>query len=163
MVTWEYVIIAIGCFAGAFLLVFGLFYLLGKMRKCRCRKMSEQVITRHEIAEYTKSQGKKELNVIEHENDPQIPMSLKWKSRTYAMIYTADDGLSIIVALEDEYAIELSKIHTGMHHPKFPNGPHWYSIPVNNKAFKSKGDVYKLLDHACEFVANKDTRGSKKA
>lgn len=118
-------------------------------------------ITRREIAERTRALGNRNITVSEYSMESQIPMSLKWKSNTYAMLYADDLGLLAILALDKEFAKELSKTHPDIHHPKFPKGAYWYALKINDKTFDTVEDVYKLLDIARAFIEFKPKSDKK--
>ena len=110
-------------------------------------------ITRKEIAQRTRELNNKNITVIERPA-VQIPMSLKWKKHTYAMIYAADDGLLAILALDKKYAEKLAVTHCDLHSPRFPKGQNWYALTINAQTFDSKASVYSVLDEALTFISN---------
>ena len=108
-------------------------------------------ITRQEIADDTKKMGITDITVVERPKQPQLPVSLKYKGKTYAMLYGTDKGVLMIARFDEEYAGELARIHPEICRAGFPRGANWYSLPVDG-AFREKESVYRVLTAARFFV-----------
>jgi len=108
-------------------------------------------ITREGIMEYSGKLENPNIKVIDRPMEPQLPTSLKFKTRTYAMLYGTESGVIMIMKLSDAYAKDLMKGHPGVTKAKFPAGPNWYYVPVDNK-FESIETVYPVLAHSLSFV-----------
>ncbi|MCL2371076.1 MAG: hypothetical protein FWC80_07620 [Firmicutes bacterium] len=118
-------------------------------------------ITRHQIMEYSGKLDNPNVKVIDRPMEPQLPTSLKFKTRTYAMLYGTESGVIMIMKLDDSYAKDLMKNHQGITKAKFPAGPNWYYVPVDNK-FENIQAVYPILTHSLDFV-EKYTEAKAKA
>jgi len=118
------------------------------------------VVTRKEIAADIIALGNPDLTVSERPQQPQLPMSLKYKGKTYAMLFGTDAGVLMIVRIDDVYADILSIKHPEICRSKFPKGRNWYFIPVDG-AFKNKEEVYRVLEHAREFVISISLKNRK--
>jgi len=112
-------------------------------------------LTRKEVGERYASLGNPNIVVSQYRMESQIPMSLKWKTNTFALMYADDEGLLAVVALSEDQAKELAATNPDIHRPKFPKGQNWFAFKVNHKTFESTDAVYKVLDMACEFVEEK--------
>ena len=113
-------------------------------------------ITRKEIAEDVRNLKNKDITVIEHLKNPQLPTSLKWKTKTFALLYVSDEGPLMIARISDELGKELAKTNPKVSRAVFPKGNNWYSIPVD-QTFENKAAVYKVISQAQEFVTLKPT------
>jgi len=112
-------------------------------------------VTRKEIAEDTRNIGDPDITVVERPKQPQLPASLKYRGKTYAMLHGTDDGLLMIVKIPDEYAELLGRTHPNICRANFPHGANWYYIPIDG-AFWNKDSVYSVLTSARRFVAAKN-------
>lgn len=112
-------------------------------------------ITRHEITEDTRKSGDTDITVTERPYQPQLPASLKYKGKTYAMLYGTDKGVLMIVKIDDGYADELASKYPGVRRASFPNAPNWYYVPVEGGAFKTKEEVYGIIFEARKFLASR--------
>jgi len=108
-------------------------------------------MTREEIVERTRALKNENLVAIE-KDEPQFPYSLKWKTKTFALLYGTDKGVLMIIRIPEDYAAKLGKVHE-VTPAKFPKGRFWQVIPLG-KTFKDKTEVYDILDKAREFVSN---------
>jgi len=109
------------------------------------------LITRQEIAEDARRSGDPDITVSEHPCQPQLPTTLKYRDRTYAMLYATDRGVLIIARLTDGYADELICKYPGVRRAAFPRGANWYCVPVES-AFTDKEEVYRILFEARAFL-----------
>ena len=116
-------------------------------------------ITRREIADDARRIGDPGISVIERPSQPQLPMSLKHRDKTYAMLHGTENGVMMIVRIADQYAGELAKIHPEICRARFPRGANWYCVPIGG-VFKDKESVYQVLDAARGFVAQKSAARS---
>jgi len=128
-----------------------------ELEKFKQENYTKFLITRKEIAEDTKALNNVNITVIERDKNPQMPMSLKYKDKTYAMLYGTDIGVIMIVRISEAYANVLSFKHPEICRAKFPKGANWYYIPVDG-AFANKDAVYSVLYRAIEFVEEKYTK-----
>ena len=123
-------------------------------------------ITRHEIMEYSGKLDNPNVKVVDRPMEPQLPTSLKFKTRTYAMLYGTESGVIMIIKLDDAYAKSLMKNYPRITRAKFPAGSNWYYVPIDNK-FENIETVYPILTHSLAFVeeytASKAKSRSKKA
>jgi len=108
-------------------------------------------ITRREIAEDARRLGDPDITVSEYPCQPQLPTTLKYRGRTYAMLYATDNGVLIIARLDNGYAEELVCKYPGIRHAAFPRGANWYCVPVG-RAFTDKEEVYRILFEARAFL-----------
>jgi len=110
-------------------------------------------ITRHDIIDYSGKLDNPDITIIDRPMEPQLPTSLKFKGKTYAMLYGTESGVVMIMKLDDNYAIELKTKHPRICKARFPAGPNWFYVPVDNK-FKDKDSVYTVLSNSISFVQN---------
>ncbi|MCL2798526.1 MAG: hypothetical protein FWD58_10865 [Firmicutes bacterium] len=115
---------------------------------------SDFSVTRKEIADDILKLNHPYINVSERFDQPQLPMSLKLKKSTYAMLYGMDGGVLMVVKLAEDYADLLSKKHPEICRVSFPHGANWYSLPVDG-AFGDRKQVLAVLGAAAEFVGAK--------
>jgi len=171
MEIFIYILIAIGAFAGAFVLawlVFGVFIKGGKNSQSReyvreyATALNEQpapkgitqfTVTRQNIVDWTRSMGDIDITVREKIDDPQMPHSLRWKNKTFALAYGTDAGVLLIARIPDDYVAVLSKSHR-IDRSKFPKGPYWWTIPIN-QTWTSKEMVMELLKKSVRYVSEK--------
>ena len=118
------------------------------------------VLSRREIIEYTQASLNAKITVVERPMEPQLPTSLKYKGKTYAMLYGTEGGVVMVMKLEDDYAAELAVNNPGIGRTKFPAGPNWYYVPVNDN-FETKEAVYTVLTNSIRFVDEFITRKVK--
>jgi len=111
-------------------------------------------ITRREIADDVTAMNLAGVEVCERLYSPQLPMSLKFKSKTYAMLHAMDDGVLMTVQLSEDFAEELKVRHTDLCKSKFPKGTYWFTLPIG-AAFENKDEVYNVLEYARAFVESK--------
>jgi len=116
------------------------------------------VITRQDIVDWTKALGDEDITVSEKTEDPQMPHSLRWKNRTFALAYGTDIGVLLIARIHDDYAQELSKTHR-VDRSKFPKGPCWWAIPIN-QTWTSKQEVLEVLTQAITHTKSKTVKAS---
>jgi len=127
---------------------------LRALEKFKADYYSDFMITRKEIVEDTKALGIASITVVERGKEPHLPVSLKFKDKTYAMLYGTDKGVMMIAKLSDAYADKLAVRHPRVCRVKFPAGPNWYYVPVDG-AFDGKESVYAVLNAAYAFVLAK--------
>lgn len=120
----------------------------------RAVRSENRMITRKEIAANTRAMNDNNISVLEHPENPQLPMSLKWKTKTYAMIYGIEDGLLLIVRISVDYANEIDRAHINIQRAKFPKGANWFDITVDDK-FCDRVKVNEILTNARMFVQTK--------
>lgn len=114
-------------------------------------------ITRREIADDTRQSGDRDIAVREYPNQPQLPTTLKYRGRTYAMLYATDKGVLMTVRIADDHAEELSCLYPGVRRASFPRTSNWYCVPVEG-AFAAKEDVYRILSEARAFTRRAERR-----
>jgi len=108
-------------------------------------------ITRKAIADHMRALENPDIQVIERAAQPQLPTSLRYKEKTFAMLHGTDQGVLILAKIPSGYASELTCKHPGVDRARFPNGTDWYSIPVDS-AFDTHESVYAVLEKAQEFA-----------
>ncbi|MDR0426107.1 MAG: AAA family ATPase [Clostridiales bacterium] len=122
-------------------------------------------ISRSEIAKRMRAlaaaQDNADINVIERPKQPQLPMSLRYREKTFGMLYSIETGVLMVLRMSRAYAEELSARHPELCRAQFPAGPNWYSLPVDG-AFEDKAAVYRVLDHSLDFVKAFQRRPAKK-
>ncbi|MCL2370275.1 MAG: hypothetical protein FWC80_03505 [Firmicutes bacterium] len=118
-------------------------------------------LDRREIIEYSGKADNPDIDIIDRPMEPQLPVSLKYKGKTYAMLYGTEDGVVMIAKLDNAYVAELSKKHAGICKAKFPAGANWYFVPVGS-GFKTKTAVYDVLSHAMTFSDSKTKKAPVK-
>jgi len=164
---FVYILIAIGAFAGAFVLtwlVFGVFIKAGENRQSReyvreyitdlsLNGMALSTITRQNIVDWARTMGDIDITIKERTDDPQMPHSLRWKNKTFALAYGTDAGVLLIVWITDEYAATISKSHR-IDRAKFPKGPYWWAILIG-QSWTNKEMVMELLKKSVEYVSKK--------
>jgi len=123
------------------------------LAKFKAEHVKDFSITRKEIADDVREIENPDIAVVERLKQPQLPMSLKYKNKTYAMLYGTDEGVLMTVKISDDYAEELAETHSEICRACFPNGPNWYHIPIDG-AFRDKESVYRVLTSARTFVKN---------
>ncbi|MCL2587664.1 MAG: hypothetical protein FWE31_05540 [Firmicutes bacterium] len=163
MEIFVYTLIAIGAFAGAFVLawlVFGAFIKAGENRQIReyvreyATTLNEQsTITRQNIVDWTRTMGDINITVRERADDPQMPHSLRWNNKTFALAYGTDAGVLLIVWITDDYAARISKSHR-IDRAKFPKGPYWWTIPLD-QTWTNKEMVMELLKNSVGYVSKR--------
>lgn len=132
---------------------------LTSLQKFRIENSSKFIITRREIAEDTRNLKNPSITVSQPAS-PQFPTSLKWKGKTYAMLYASEMSVLMIVRISDEYANELSQTHPEVYRAVFPKGSNWYVVQIDG-AFPNKESVYEVLTAARLFVqSSKPGKGS---
>ena len=117
---------------------------------------AERHITRREIAEHIRKSNDTDVSVAERPSEPHLPMTLKLKGKTYAMLYGTEDGIVMVVKLPAVYASNLMSVHQSARRAIFPKGSGWYYVPVD-KTFKDKEreQVYAILGASRYFVAGR--------
>jgi len=108
-------------------------------------------ITRKEIADYILTLNNPDITIVERPRQPQLPMSLKYKGKTFAMLHGTDEGVLMIVRLSDDDAETLAPAHPEVCRASFPKGPNWYCVPVDG-TFSDKESVCTVLANAYSFV-----------
>jgi len=121
---------------------------------CLTAAVKSAFITRREIVDEVKSSENLDITVVERPFLPQLPTSLRYKKKTFAMLYATDKGVLMIVKLDDNYAHELAYKYPGIRRAHFPQAPNWYHIPVED-AFTDKEEIYRILFEACSFIDDK--------
>jgi len=113
------------------------------------------LITRRKIAEDFKNVGNPDIKILERPENPQLPMTLKYKGKTFALLHGTDSGVLMIARLAEDYATELIYKHPALaiRRATFPKGPNWYSVPVEG-VFRDKDSVYDVLTNALAFVVS---------
>ena len=111
-------------------------------------------ITRKEIAQEALNQENPNIQVIERPKSPHLPMSLKYKDKTYAMLHGTDTGVIMIILLPNDYADKIAVRYPELCRAKFPKGNNWYYLPIDG-AFKDKETVFNILSIAKEFVVSR--------
>ena len=107
-------------------------------------------LTRRDIVEYVHSLGDADLTAVERPLSPQMPASLKYKGKTYAMLYGTETGVCMICKLSNDYAAELSSVHAGVGKVKFPAGPNWYYVPLDSSF--STESAHAVLNNSLNFT-----------
>jgi len=123
---------------------------LRALEKFKSDYYSDFTITRKEIVDDTRAIGNPDIVILEKEQ-PQMPVSLKYKGKTYAILYGTDKGVMMVVKLTDSYADKLAAKHPQIRRAKFPAGANWYYVPVDG-AFDSKDAVYSVLNVSYGFI-----------
>ena len=108
-------------------------------------------ITRQEIGAEARKQKSEGVTVAERPAKPHLPASLKWKGRTFAMLYEKNDVVSMTIRIPDEYAESLIPKHPEVRRAKFPIGHNWYIVPVDG-AFRNQEQLFEVINKAREFV-----------
>ena len=122
--------------------------LAAAMAELESGKYVKFMLTRKEIAENAKETGGRAVTVVERA-DSQLPMSLKYGAKTFAMLYGTDAGIVMVVRIPAEYADEFVKEHPAIRPAKFPRK--WYQIPIDG-TFKDKESVFRVLAYAANYV-----------
>ena len=107
-------------------------------------------ITRNEIAEYIRNLENQDLAVVEKIDNPQFPYSLKWKIKTFALLYAVDNGVLMVVRVPVDY-VEILKRKYNVKPSTFPKGRNWFAITVDNR-FETKQEVFDILNNAAEYI-----------
>jgi len=108
-------------------------------------------MTRREIADALRAKGDPDIKIVERPDQPQLPMSLKYKTKTFAMLHGTDSGVLMIVRIWDDYARQLLAVHPKLRRAHFPRGRNWYYVPIDG-TFQNKEAVYRVLSNAETFV-----------
>jgi len=108
----------------------------------------EFMLTRKEIAQETQKRGGEAVTIVERA-DAQLPMSLKYGPKTFAMLYGTDAGIVMTARISDGYAAELFETHPAIRPAKFPR--RWYQIIIDG-TFKDKESVFAVLTEAANYV-----------
>jgi len=122
-----------------------------ELEKYKAKYYSPFLITRKEIAEKISAQNDPNTEVVLRPKNPQLPMSLKQKGKTYSMLHGTDEGVIMVVRIPSDFADELSKSHPEICRASFPAGANWYHVPIDG-AFSDKASVYRLLETSKNFV-----------
>jgi predicted DNA-binding protein (MmcQ/YjbR family) len=94
---------------------------------------------------------------IKIRNDqPELPASLNYMKRTFAMLHGTDHGVVMIVKISDHCAHELSKYHPHVRKSLFPRGANWYYIPIDD-SFETEDEVFNILYKAMNFISSMAT------
>ena len=117
-------------------------------------------ITRKDIVKDVGLINKEDISAVEHPQNPQLPTSIKWKTKTFVLLYASDEGPLMIARIPDELAKQLASNNFNVRRADFPKGNNWYSIPVKG-TFEDKESIYKVIAEAQEFVANKAVTKTK--
>ena len=123
------------------------------------RKPEAFFITRQEIAENTRKLENPDITVAEYSDQPQLPTTLKYKGKTYTMLYGTDKGVLMIVRIADSYADELAGKYPVIRRASFPNAPNWYCFPLEG-TLENKEEVYRILFRARTFLNPKSGKTS---
>jgi len=100
------------------------------------------------------------ISVKVRKDAPQLPATLKYKNKGYAMLYAADEGMLVIAKLPKDFANTVAYSHPATNRAVFPKGAHWFSVPIDS-TFKDKAEIHEILNTAREFVANPPPRAKK--
>ncbi|MCL2821574.1 MAG: bacteriohemerythrin [Firmicutes bacterium] len=123
-------------------------------------------ITRKEIAERTmelvQTNGDTNINIAQRPKQLQLPMSLKYGKKTFALLYGTEEGVLMILNLDNDVAEHLAQTHPEICRASFPAGKNWYYLPVDG-AFTCKEEVYRVLDSSMEFIKEKNSPKKKAA
>jgi len=125
-----------------------------ELKKFKSEHYIKLLITRQEIATEMRRLENPDIEVIERPQQPQLPWSLKFKGKTYAMLHGTEAGVLMIVRIANEYADLLIYKHPELCRAKFPKGANWYQLPIDG-AFANKDAVYRVLNAARGFVERK--------
>jgi len=123
---------------------------LRALEKFKSDYYTDFAITRREIIADTRAIGNEDIAVLERA-EPQMPVSLKYKGKTYAILYGTDRGVMMVVKLSDGFADRLAVKHPEIRRAKFPAGANWYYVPVDG-AFDGKEAVYTVLNASYGYV-----------
>jgi len=123
---------------------------LAALEKFKSEHYTEFYITRREMVADTLALNNTDIKVLERV-EPQMPVSLKYKDKTYAILYGTDRGVMMVVKLSDVFADKLAVKHPEIRRAKFPAGANWYYVPVDG-AFDSKEAVYTVLNASYGYV-----------
>ena len=115
------------------------------------RKPDEFSITRQDISAFAMNQDP-EFITLKEKPDPQFPYSLKWKNKTFHMLYGTDKGVIMIARLREQDAKGLSKRHN-IQPSKFPRGKNWFVIPIDN-TFTNREQVTDITLMAIDYIQN---------
>jgi len=124
------------------------------LNKFKSEHYTDFRITRKEIVVDTRALENSNITVKEREDEPQMPVSLKYKGKTYAMLYGTDKGVMMVVKLSDTYVDKIATKHPEIRRAKFPIGTNWYYVPIDG-AFESKEAVYTMLNMSYAYVLAK--------
>jgi len=119
-------------------------------------------LTRRGIMEYTRSLNNPEITIVDRPMEPQLPVSLKYQGKTYAMLYGTENGVILTIKLDSSYVKELTEIHSGITKSKFPAGANWFSIPLG-KTFTTTESIRSILDNAINFLEQYKIKKQKEA
>ena len=106
-------------------------------------------ITRQEIIAYAISQDPEKITAKDT-LDPQFPYSLKWKTKSIAMLYGTDKGVLMTTRIHEDAAKDLGKKHD-VQVAKFPRGKNWYFIPIDD-TFHNKEQVFEIVHMALGYA-----------
>jgi len=123
---------------------------LRALEQFKCEHYTDFRITRKEIVADTIALENPHITVLERV-EPQMPVSLKYKGKSYAILYGTDKGVMMVVKLSDAFADKLAVKHPEIRRAKFPAGANWYYVPVDG-AFESKEAVYTVLNASYGYV-----------
>ena len=121
------------------------------LEKFKAANYTNFVITRREIAEDMQKSKDPDVTVVVRFEKPLLPVSIKLRGKTYAMLHGTDMGVFMLIRLEDSYAEKLSDTHPEISRSSFPKGPNWYYIPIDG-AFKDKESLYRVLSASRAFT-----------
>ena len=125
-------------------------------------------LTRRGIMEYTCGLNNADITVVDRPMEPQLPVSLKYQGKTYAMLYGTESGVVMIVKLAESYAEKLSEKHPNINKAKFPAGANWFSVPLG-KSFTTQETIHSILNNSIKFLdqykakKQKETEAKQKA
>ena len=114
---------------------------------------AKHIYSRAEMIEDTLALNDENITVSQRPDQPQLPVSLKYKKKTYAMLYASDGGILIIARLPQTFADMVMRVHPATKKAVFPKGPYWFSIPID-ETFQSKAEIHEILDSARGFIQN---------
>jgi len=176
MDIFIYILIGLGAFAIVFVVTWLLFGMFGKRKDnpqpgqadmelmlqyvLALQKEQPQTptkakfaITRQDIVDWIKTLEETDITVKKRTQDPQMPYSLRWKDKTFALAYGTEVGVLLIVRIQDTYAKDLAEIHR-VDRSTFPKGPSWWAIPLDH-TWTSKEMVLNLLESSITYVKTK--------
>ena len=125
------------------------------LERFKAEYYSNFIITRREIAADIRAMDDPNITVVERYKQPQLPVSIKYKGKAFAMLHGTDMGIIMTVKLDSEYADNLTKKHPELVRARFPKGPSWYLLPIDG-AFADKESVYRVLMAARAFTEAQD-------
>jgi len=115
--------------------------------------------TREGIIKYTLGLNNPGITIIDRPMEPQLPVSLKFEGKTYAMVYGTEKGVVMIIKLSNDYAEKLKENHDDIAKAKFPAGPNWFSVPLTNSFTQEQ--VHNVLNNGVQFVTASKVKKQK--